>query len=69
MQGILKIRVGDTLELKKPHPCGEKRFLVMRIGSDIRIVCLGCQRDMTLQRIKLEKAIKKIFPAEENETV
>ena len=57
--GILKIQVGDTLELKKAHPCGEKRFTVMRVGSDIRIVCLGCGRDLTIPREKLEKAIKK----------
>ncbi len=63
MQPIPKIAVGDVLELKKPHPCGEKRFSVMRIGSDIRILCKGCGRDMTLPRIKLEKAIKKIIPS------
>ena len=59
MANIIKIAVGDILELKKPHPCGEKRFLVMRVGSDVRILCQGCERDMTLPRIKLEKAIKK----------
>ncbi|MBQ8407263.1 MAG: DUF951 domain-containing protein [Clostridia bacterium] len=58
---IIKISVGDTLELKKPHPCGEKLFKVLRVGSDVRIVCCGCGRDMTLDRIKLEKSIKKII--------
>ena len=62
---IPKITVGDTLELKKPHPCKARRFTVLRIGSDIRIVCQGCGRDMTLPREKLEKAIKKIIPAED----
>jgi hypothetical protein len=57
---ILKIKVGDVLEFKKPHPCGEKRFKVLRVGSDVRIVCLNCGRDMTLDRIKIEKAIKQI---------
>ena len=59
-----KFGVGDTLELKKTHPCGEKRFTVLRVGSDIRIVCKGCGRDMTLPREKLEKSIKKIIPSE-----
>ena len=57
---IMKIEVGDLLELKKPHPCGEKVFKVLRVGSDVRIVCQSCGRDLTLDRIKLEKAIKKI---------
>ena len=39
---IIRMRVGDTLELKKPHPCGEKHFRVMRVGSEVRIVCVGC---------------------------
>ncbi len=57
---ILKISVGDILELKKPHPCGNKMFKVLRVGSDVRIICENCRRDMTLNRIKLEKAVKTI---------
>lgn len=58
---IIKINVDDILELKKPHPCGGRLFKVLRVGSDIRIVCQSCGRDMTLDRIKLEKSIKKII--------
>lgn len=61
---ILKINVGDTLELKKQHPCGCKLFRVMRVGSEIRIVCENCGRDLVLDRVKLEKAIKSIHPAQ-----
>jgi hypothetical protein len=57
---IIKISVGDVLELKKPHPCGGKLFDVLRVGSDVRIVCKSCGRDMTLDRVKLEKAIKNL---------
>lgn len=62
MPQILKICTGDVLELKKPHPCGEKLFTVARLGSDVRIICKGCGRDLTLPRVKLEKAVKKIHP-------
>ena len=61
---IPKIAVGDRLELKKKHPCGVSVFEVLRVGSDIRIVCTGCGRDLVLPREKLEKAIRKIRPAE-----
>lgn len=57
---ILKINVGDILTLKKPHPCGECRFKVLRVGSDVRIACLGCSRDVTVDRVKLERSIKSI---------
>lgn len=57
---IIKINVGDTVELKKPHPCGSKIFKIARVGSDVRIICTGCGRDMTIDRVKLEKSIKNI---------
>lgn len=62
---IIRMKVGDVLELKKPHPCGDKRFRVMRVGSEVRIICLGCGRDMVLERVKLERAIRKLTPADE----
>ena len=58
---IIKLSSGDLIELKKPHPCGEHLFKVLRVGSDVRIVCTGCGRDMTLDRVKLEKSIKKVI--------
>ena len=57
---IPKFNKGDTLVMKKKHPCGSVLFEVLRVGSDIRIVCKGCGHDMTLPREKLEKNIKKV---------
>ncbi len=64
---IPKITVGDILTLKKKHPCGSLDFEVLRVGSDIRMVCRGCGRDLTLPREKVEKALKKITPAAKEE--
>ncbi len=58
---IIRFSEGDILELKKEHPCGCRQFRVIRTGSDVRIVCVNCKRDMTLERIKLEKSIKKVI--------
>ncbi len=57
---IIRLQVDDILELKKPHPCGTNKMRVARIGSDVRVICLGCGRDMTLPREKLEKAIRNV---------
>ena len=62
MKQIPILRVGDLLELKKPHPCGGNKFRVVRVGSQVRMICLTCEHDMTLDRIKLEKAIRQILP-------
>lgn len=61
------IRVGDILEMKKQHPCGSKTFKVLRVGSDIKISCTGCERVLTIERLKIEKMIKKIHSGEDNE--
>lgn len=60
---ILQLFPGDRLELKKPHPCGARVFRVLRAASDVRIVCEGCGRDRMIERIKLEKAVKRKLPA------
>ena len=57
---IIKFSVGDVLTLKKKHPCGSFDFTVTRCGSDVRIVCRGCSRDLILPRISLEKMIKGV---------
>ena len=62
---IVKFRLGDVVELKKEHPCGSKQFKILRVGSAMRIVCLGCSRDMEIDRIKLEKATKRIVSSNE----
>ncbi len=61
---IIRFNAGDVLVLKKKHPCSSDTFKVMRIGSDVRIVCTGCGRDLTLSRETLEKSIKQVRPAE-----
>ena len=61
---IIKMSVGDRAELKKAHPCGGNVFRILRVGSDVRVVCETCGRDMTIDRIKLEKSIKKMIYCE-----
>lgn len=58
----LKFNVGDILLMKKKHPCSSDLFKVARLGSDVRIICQGCGRDLTLQRDSLEKMIKRVQP-------
>ena len=36
---------------------------VLRVGSEVRVRCIGCGHDMVLDRIKLEKAIRRVHPA------
>ena len=60
----MDVRVGDILVMKKNHPCGENRFLVLRIGMDFKLRCLKCGREFMTPRVKIEKNIKKIIREE-----
>lgn len=56
----MDISVGDILIMKKNHPCGDNRFLVLRVGMDFRMRCAGCGHEIMLPRSKAEKGIKKV---------
>ena len=56
----MDIQVGDVLELKKTHPCGSRRWKVLRVGMDFKLKCLGCGHEVMTPRAKAEKSIKKV---------
>ena len=56
----MDLHLHDYVELKKPHPCGSKVWLVLRVGMDFKLRCNGCGHELMLPRSKAEKAIKKI---------
>lgn len=59
---IVRFKAGDRLRMKKSHPCGSDIFQVMYAGTDVKIRCLGCGREVITDRIKLEKNIKTVEP-------
>lgn len=61
----MDVRVGDAVELKKPHPCGSRIWTVLRVGMDFRMKCQGCGHELMLPRSKAEKSIRKILRDEE----
>ena len=55
---VLEIKLGDVVRLKKKHPCGGDQWQVTRLGADIGIKCLICQRRVLLERSTLERRVK-----------
>ncbi|MBA2247175.1 MAG: DUF951 domain-containing protein [Chloroflexia bacterium] len=49
----------DIVRLRKPHPCGSYEWRVVRIGADIGLRCLACDRRVLLPRRTLEKRLKQ----------
>lgn len=56
----MELQLGDVLTMKKPHPCGEKRWVVLRVGADLRLRCVGCGHEVMLPRGKAERNIRNI---------
>jgi hypothetical protein len=57
-----EIRIGDVVQTRKAHPCGSDRWQVYRVGADIGLRCLGCQRRVMLSRRQFEKAVRRRMP-------
>ena len=63
----MDVRKDDILEMKKPHPCGNKQFLVLRSGMDFKLRCVKCGHEIMIPRVKAEKNIKEIIRENSND--
>lgn len=57
---VLTLHMGDVIFMKKKHPCGSVQWAVIRLGSDIGLVCAGCGRRQLMGRSALAKRLKAI---------
>ncbi len=53
---LYPFQIGQTVTLKKAHPCGGKMWTILRVGLDVTLSCTTCSRKMILARKDLEKA-------------
>ena len=53
----IEIRLGDVVRLKKKHPCSSYEWQVVRLGADIGVRCLKCQRQILLKRSIFERRV------------
>ena len=51
----------DIVVLKKPHPCGENRWEIVRVGADIKLKCLKCGRVVMLDRLDFLSSIRRVL--------
>lgn len=56
------LRLGDRVRLRKPHPCGNFEWRIVRLGADIGLECLRCGRRVLLPRRRLARRLKAILP-------
>ena len=57
-----ELHLDDVLRLRKQHPCGSSEWKITRLGADIGLECLGCQRRVMLPRTPLERRLRRNPP-------
>ena len=57
---LIKFEVGDIVKLKKKHPCGSFEWEILRIGSDLKLKCVGCDHHIMIPRTTVEKSLKEL---------
>lgn len=64
MEKIYKLN--DQVIMKKNHACGSNLWRITRMGVDIKLKCIACNREIMLDRLEFEKKLKKVL-GESNE--
>lgn len=52
--------LNDKVIMKKPHACGTNEWLINRVGVDIKIKCIKCNREIMMDRLEFEKKLRRL---------
>jgi hypothetical protein len=54
---VLTLLLGDIVRLRRTHPCGGDTWRIDRLGADIGLRCMTCERHVLLERATLERRL------------
>ena len=54
-------KLNDYIVMKKPHACQTNKWKITRMGVDIKIKCVNCNREIMMDRLEFEKKLKKVL--------
>ena len=57
-------KIGSIVVMKKQHACGTNEWKVTRVGVDVKIKCINCNREIMLDRLEFEKKLRRIINEE-----
>ena len=47
-------KLNDKVIMKKPHACGENKWIITRVGVDMKLKCLNCGHEIMMDRLEFE---------------
>ena len=53
--------INSIVTMKKNHACGENKWVITRVGVDIKIKCLKCGHEIMMDRLEFNKKMKKVI--------
>ncbi|MGN1322751.1 MAG: DUF951 domain-containing protein [Bacilli bacterium] len=53
--------LGTKVVMKKPHACGTNEWVITRVGVDIKLKCINCNREIMMDRLEFEKKLRRII--------
>jgi len=56
-----EVQAGDTVRLRKAHPCGGDTWQVTRVGTDVGLRCLTCGRVVLLRRMDFFRRLRAVL--------
>ena len=57
---VRQYELGWVVRLRKQHPCGGTDWEVVRLGADIGLKCLTCERRLLMPRSTLDKRVRAV---------
>lgn len=57
----IKYNLNDKVIMKKQHACGTNEWLITRVGVDIKIKCIHCNREIMMDRLEFEKKLRRVL--------
>ena len=68
LESPLDLHIGDRVQLRKPHPCGGDEWEIYRVGADIGLRCLSCNRRVLLARSLFGKQLRRLISTTSSRT-
>jgi hypothetical protein len=54
-------KLGDKVIMKKPHACGENKWIITRVGVDMKLKCMNCGHEIMMDRLEFKKKLKGVI--------
>ena len=52
-------KLNDKVIMKKPHACGENKWIITRVGVDMKLKCMNCGHEIMMDRLEFKKKLNE----------